>query len=146
MGFLKQTEHSLQTVAFSLDIVLKIIPRLVIAAVFIPAGWGKLHSLARTIEYFHSINIPLATVLVPFVSVCELVCGFFILVGFYTRLSCIPLFIIMSVALMTAHRAAFTSAMSLVELPQALYAVILLCIFASGAGTFSLQQMFFRHK
>lgn len=146
MGFLRQVEHSLQTVAFSSDILLKIIPRLVIAAVFIPAGWGKLHSMGRTIGYFHSLNIPMATVLAPFVSTLEIVCAFFILVGFYTRLSCIPLFIIMSTALMTAHKASFTSIMSLVEMPQALYAVILICIFAAGAGTFSLQQMFFRHK
>lgn len=146
MGFFKQLENFLLSIALQLDFVLKLIPRLVIGAVFIPAGWGKLQSMAKTIEYFQSLHIPLASLQAPFVALCELVFGFFILVGFYTRLSCIPLITIMVVAMLTARKLEFTSLMSLAEMTPSLYAVILLCIFCLGSGTFSLEQMFFRHK
>ena len=132
--------------AFKLDFILKLIPRLVIGAIFIPAGWGKLQSMGRTIEYFANINIPVSTLLAPVVALSELIFGFFILIGFYTRPSCIPLLIIMAVAILTAHKVEFTSLMALIEMKQGLYFVILLGIFSAGSGTFSVDQMFFRRK
>lgn len=143
---LQKIDSYSQTIAFRLDFIFKLIPRLVIGAVFIPAGWAKLQSMSKTIEYFANIHIPLSSLLAPVVALSELVCGFFILIGFYTRPSTIPLMVIMVVAILTAHKVDLSSAMTLVEMPQALYFVILVCIFSSSAGTFSVDQMFFRRK
>lgn len=143
---LQKIDSFSQGLAMSLDFIFKLIPRLVIGAVFIPAGWAKLQSMSRTIEYFANLNIPVSTLLAPVVALSELVCGFFILVGFYTRPSTIPLMIIMIVAILTAHKVDMNSAMALVEMPQFLYFVILVGIFSSSAGTFSVDQMFFRRK
>lgn len=146
MGYLNKLETKAQNISYRLDPILRLLPRLLIAAVFIPAGWGKLQSLTRTIEYFQSVGIPLASLLAPLTALSEVTFGIFILVGFYTRLSAIPLFGIMTVALLTAHSDEIKSALSLTEISAALYAVILLCIFALGAGIFSLDQIIFRRR
>lgn len=143
---LQKIDSLSQRIALQLDFVFKLIPRLVIGAVFIPAGWAKLQSMSKTIEYFANIHIPLSSLLAPIVALSELVFGFFILVGFYTRPSTIPIMVIMIVAILTAHRVDLSSVMSLAEMPQSLYFVILLCIFSANAGTFSVDQMFFRRK
>lgn len=143
---MQKLDYFSQIGAFRLDFIFKLIPRLVIGAVFIPAGWAKLQSMGKTIEYFANIHIPLSSLLAPVVALSELVFGFFILIGFYTRPSCIPLLIIMAVAILTAHKVELTSLMALIEMPQALYFVILLGIFSANAGTFSVDQLFFRRK
>lgn len=146
MGFLNNVETKVQNVSYKLDPILRLIPRVVIGFVFIPAGWGKLQNLSRTIEYFQSIGIPLASVQAPLAAFTEVVFGIFVLLGFYTRTSTLPLLGIMGVALITAHRDDITSVMSLTELSPALYAVILICILALGSGSIALDQIFFRRK
>ncbi|MES2768022.1 MAG: DoxX family protein [Bdellovibrionota bacterium] len=146
MGFFSRVDSKVQSLSFILDPVLKLIPRLFIATVFIPAGWGKLQNLGKTIEYFKSLNIPLATIQAPLAAFSEVIFGIFVLVGFFTRLSCIPLFCIMVVAVLTAHKEDVTSIYALSELSPALYAVIILCVFTLGSGAFSLDQILFRKK
>jgi putative oxidoreductase len=146
MGFVNKIETSAQNISFKLDPILRLLPRIIIGIVFVPAGWGKLQNLSRTIEYFHSLGIPMASVQAPMAALCEVTFGVCVLVGLYTRLATIPLLGIMMVALMTAHKADITDVFALVELAPALYAVILLCIFAMGSGALSLDQMLFRRK
>lgn len=136
----------MNTWVMKLDMVIRFIPRLVIGAVFIPAGWGKLMSMSHTINFFESLNIPLAMMVAPITALVEITCGFLILFGIYTRIACLPLIAILSVALMTAHKAEFTGLTSFVQMPQGLYIVILVCIFSLGSGTLSLEQLIFRRR
>ncbi len=136
----------LHTMVFRLDSVFRFIPRIVIGAIFIPAGWSKLQSMSKTIEFFGSLGIPLPTVIAPITSLTELTFGFFVFVGFYTRLSTIPLLGIMAVAILTAHQGQFNDFKTLLTLNPALYFIILLCILSSGAGKISLEQVFTRRR
>lgn len=146
MGFFSRVEGSLQTWVLRLDLFLRFVPRLVIGIVFISAGWGKLQGLSKTIGFFESLHIPLATVAAPIVALLEVICGVCILVGLYTRAACLPLIVILSVAISTAHRSQFTSYMSLTEMNPSLYIVILICIFSLGSGPLSLEQILFRRR
>lgn len=136
----------LHAAVFRLDSILRFIPRLVIAGVFIPAGWSKLQSMSKTIGFFDSLGIPLSSVVAPMASLAELTCGFFIFVGFYTRLSTLPLLGIMAGAILTAHKTEFNDFNSLLNLDAALYFVILICILSLGAGKLSLEQIFNRRR
>ncbi len=146
MGFFSRVESSLQTWVLRLDILLRFIPRLVIGVVFVSAGWGKLQGLSRTIGFFESLNIPLASVAAPIVALLEVICGLCILVGLYTRAASLPLIAILVTAIATAHKSEFKSILSLTEMNTSLYIVILLCVFALGSGPLSLEQIFFRRR
>lgn len=58
-----------------------------------PDDWG--------VGRFVKIGIPAPEVLAPFVGAVEIVCGFLVLWGLFTRLASIPLIIVISVAIAT---------------------------------------------
>jgi putative oxidoreductase len=58
-----------------------------------PGDWG--------VGRFVKIGIPAPEVLAPFVGAVEIVCGFLVLWGLFTRLAAIPLIIVISVAIAT---------------------------------------------
>lgn len=67
----------------------------------------------------------------------QLICGIFVAVGFLTRLSVIPLFIIMTIAFFVAHKGApFMQK----ELPFA-YWLLCLPVFVFGGGRFSIDRL-----
>ena len=57
--------------------------RIVMAAIFIPAGWGKIAGYAGTASYMDSQGIP--GILLPLVIITELGGGLALLLGAYTR-------------------------------------------------------------
>jgi putative oxidoreductase len=59
--------------------------RILLAAIFIQAGWGKLFAIDGTAGYIASVGLPAATLLAWAAAIFELVAGLFILVGFRTR-------------------------------------------------------------
>ncbi len=59
--------------------------RLLLASLFIWAGWGKLMNPAGTAQYFAHVNIPIPNIMVWIVIVIELLGGIAILLGFMTR-------------------------------------------------------------
>ena len=118
----------------------ELVSRLTIGYVFIESGIGKFQDLPSVVAYFESLKIPLASIQAPIVSGAELIFGFFILVGFFTRLSCIPLMGIMTVAIATAKAEDITSFSSLLGVSEFLYIVILLWLLISGSEVFSVDR------
>ena len=59
--------------------------RILLAYVFVPAGWGKLVGFAGTAGYIASKGVPLPEVAVVFAIFFELLCGLALLVGFKGR-------------------------------------------------------------
>lgn len=59
--------------------------RILMAFIFIMAGWSKLNGIGGTIGYIQSVGLPGATVLAWLAAIFELVAGLFILAGFFTR-------------------------------------------------------------
>lgn len=79
-----------------------IILRFLIGYVFIMEGIQKfIYSDELGIGRFIKIGIPYAEILAPVVGFCEILFGFFILIGLFTRLSSIILIIIMIIAIIT---------------------------------------------
>lgn len=73
--------------------------RLSLGLVFLPEGIQKLiFPDILGAGRFTGIGIPYPDIMGPFVGSVELICGFLLLLGLFTRLAAIPLIIIMIVA------------------------------------------------
>lgn len=85
-----------------------IIIRVMVGAVFISEGIQKfLFADKLGTGRFAKIGLPTPDFLGPFVGSFEIVCGLFVLLGLLTRLSAIPLLIIMLVAIVSTKTQLF---------------------------------------
>jgi putative oxidoreductase len=92
----------LKKIIFTLPSRSLILIRLMVGAVFLSEGIQKfLFPALRGAGRFEKIGLPTPEFLGSFVGAFEILCGAFILLGFMTRLSSIPLIIIMLVAFAT---------------------------------------------
>jgi len=71
--------------------VLSLIGRVLIAAMFIPAGLSKLTGFAGTVGYIGSVGLPLPAVGAVLAIIVELGAGAALLLGFQTRIAAIVL-------------------------------------------------------
>jgi putative oxidoreductase len=62
-----------------------LIGRVLIASLFVPAGWGKLMGFAGTVGYIGSKGVPLPEVAAAIAVFFELGCGLALLVGYKAR-------------------------------------------------------------
>lgn len=62
-----------------------LVGRILIALLFVPAGFGKLTGFAGTVGYIASAGLPLPPVAAAIAIFCELGLGLCVLVGFKTR-------------------------------------------------------------
>lgn len=116
-----------------------LIGRILMSAIFIQAGLSKLLNVSGTIGYFESLGLPLASVVIWFVILVELVGGLLILTGFYTRIAASVLAVFCIAAAFTGH-SNWADAMDF----QAFMKDVaitggLLYIAAAGAGIISLD-------
>jgi putative oxidoreductase len=116
-----------------------LILRIIFGGMFIYHGWPKLANYSDMVAMFNdpiSIGNEASVALVVF---AEVFCGLFILLGFLTRFSVIPVFITMLVAYFVAHGAdPFTNKM----LPF-VYLFLCVVIFILGSGRYSLDAVLF---
>ncbi len=79
-----------------------VLVRLMVGGIFLAEGIQKfLYPEALGAGRFARIGIPSPEILGPFVAVVEIVCGSLVLLGLLTRLAAIPLFINISVAIVS---------------------------------------------
>lgn len=71
--------------------VLALVGRVLIALLFVPAGFGKLTGFAGTVGYIGSVGLPLPQVAAAIAVLVELGVGLAFLVGYKTRLAAIVL-------------------------------------------------------
>jgi putative oxidoreductase len=71
--------------------VLTLISRILLAAVFIPAGWSKFSAIEGTAGYIASVGLPAGTALAWAAAIFEVVAGLAILVGFQTKWAALAL-------------------------------------------------------
>ena len=77
--------------------------RILIAILFIPAGWGKISGFAGTAGYIASKGLPLPEVGAAIAIVVELIGGLMLLVGFKTRWAAAALFLFLIPTLVFFH-------------------------------------------
>jgi putative oxidoreductase len=112
---------------------------------FFQTGSGKLGDLSKPTEFFTGLGIPFPAFNAVLTGTTECVGGLLILVGLASRLTAIPLIVVMVVAYLTADLEAVKTIFSdpdqfLGATPfQFLLAIVI--VFAFGPGTFSLDYL-----
>jgi len=87
-----------------LDGIAPLLLRLILAPVMIQAGYNKLMSFESTAGWFGgTLGLPFPEVMAGLAIAAELIGGIFLLFGFLTRLTTIPLMVTMLVAIFLVH-------------------------------------------
>ena len=82
---------------------LLLIGRILLAVIFIFAGFGKLTDIGGTAGYFGSLGIPLPTVTAVLAGLVELLGGIAVLIGFQTRIAAFALAAFTLASALIAH-------------------------------------------
>jgi putative oxidoreductase len=123
---------------------LNLIGRLLLVALFLPAGIGKLTGFAGTVGYISSIGLPLPTLGAALALTVEIVGSLALLLGFQTRIAALVLALFTLVASIFFH-AYWAAAPDQAFIVQLLFfkniGVVggLLVLAAQGAGGWSLD-------
>jgi putative oxidoreductase len=112
--------------------------RLIFGGLFVYIGYQKFSNYDQILPMFTDIIGIGAKLSFNLVIFAELVCGFLVLIGFFTRLSVIPIFITMIVAYFVAH------AKDPFQVKQLAFVYMVLClvVFVLGSGKYSVDALF----
>jgi putative oxidoreductase len=80
-----------------------LIARILMAIIFVLAGFAKLTDISGTAAYFGSYNLPATTLLAVVSGIIELVGGLAILIGYQTRLAAWVLAVFCVASALVAH-------------------------------------------
>ena len=125
--------------------LLALVGRILLAVLFVPAGFGKLTGFAGTVGYIGSVGLPLPQVGAVIAIVVELGLGLALLAGFKTRLAAIVLALFTLAASFFFHKF-WAVAADKVMVQQLMFmkniAITggLLAFAAFGAGRFSVDR------
>ena len=111
--------------------------RILIAAIFILSGYGKIGGYAGTQGYMESMGVP--GMLLPLVILTELGGGILIVLGLWTRLAALALAGFSIVAALLFHRNFGDQMQMILFLKNFAMAGGFLFLVAHGAGAFSLD-------
>ena len=117
-----------------------LILRLIFGGMFMYVGYFKLSTYDQTLGMFADplgIGMELSLILVIF---AELICGFFVAIGLLTRLSVLPIFILMTVVFFIVHQ---NDAFIMKQLPF-VYWLLCFVIFIFGSGRYSVDRIIFK--
>jgi len=118
-----------------------LLTRLFVGYFFFETGWSKVHDLDAMAQRFAGWGIPFPAFNAALSGYTELIGGALILVGLFTRLASIPLFVNMVVAILTVKMKKVTGLDDFVELDEPLYALAFLWLFIEGPGWASLDHL-----
>ena len=116
--------------------------RLIFGGMFMYVGYLKISAYKQMLSMFGDpigIGTELSIVLVIF---AELFCGFFVAIGFLTRVTVIPILIVMIVVLFVVH---IKDQFVMIQLPF-VYWLLCFVIFIFGSGRYSLDYLLFGKK
>ncbi len=116
--------------------------RLIFGGMFMYVGYLKISAYKQMLSMFGDpigIGTELSLVLVIF---AELFCGFFVAIGFLTRLTVIPTLVVMTVMLYVVH---IKDPFVMIQLPF-VYWLLCFVIFILGSGRFSVDHLLFDKK
>lgn len=125
---------------------LNLVGRLLIVALFLPAGLSKIAGFEGTVGYFTSLGMSAPTLGVIVAIITEVLGGIALLVGFQTRIVAVLLAVFTLAASITGH-AFWAAPADAAFIAQLLFfkniAVIggLLVLASSGAGKFSIDGL-----
>ncbi len=129
------------TMLLKLDFLPLLVARLSVGWVMVESGWGKLGNLPKVVDYFRSLGIPAPELQAPMAATSEFAFGALLMMGLFTRISSIPLMVIMTVAIVTAKRDELNGISDLFGFIEYLYIVLLLFLLIRGGGFLSLDRL-----
>ena len=116
-----------------------LIGRILLAAIFLLSGFGKLTAIAGTAGYFGAMGLPVPTVTAIVVGLIELLGGIAILVGFQTRIAAWVLAIFTVATGLVAHTG-WADQMQMIQFLKNLAITGgFLLLASSGAGAYSVD-------
>ncbi|WP_186417897.1 DoxX family protein [Bosea sp. CS1GBMeth4] len=116
----------------------KLVGRILLALMFVLAGWSKITGYAGTQQYMGSAGVP--GILLPLVIIVELLGGLMIIVGFKTRLVALVLCAFTIAASLLFHLNWAQPMQQLLFLKNLAVAGGFLLLFAAGPGTYSVDK------
>src|SRR6478736_7299091 len=134
------------TITRRLDWLGPLVARITLGVLFVSAGWGKVHNLAKVTAYFGELGIPFPGLQAPMVSFIELIGGALLIVGLASRFAAVPLMGSMAVAILTAQRENVHGLPDLFGLVEWTYFALLLWVAIAGPGKVSLDHVLFGRK
>lgn len=123
-----------------------LLTRLALGQVFIIAGWGKLQDIPGTAKNFEQWGFPAPELHATLAGSVELVGGILLVLGLLTRVGAGLLAVTMLVALVKVHWGQVKAALAwnpendITGITAFVYLVLLLWLFARGAGVVSLDR------
>ena len=121
-----------------------LVARVVVGEIFWVSGWGKLQNLDAVTENFINWGIPFPHILTPFTAGAEFVCGIFIALGLFTRISGGVLGVIMIVAIKSALWDQVDSLDTLLGFSETAYLAIFFWLAIADPGKASLDYLLTR--
>ncbi len=119
----------------------QLLVRLFVGYFFLETGWGKIHNLQGMAERFADWGLPAPAFNAALSGWTEFLGGLLVVLGLFTRLVSIPLFINMVVAMLAVKLKKVGGLDDFVELDELLYALSFLWLFFSGPGWISLDHI-----
>jgi len=146
MKLMNTVAHVLERIGAMLDWLPPLVSRFAVGVGFVITGWGKIHHFDKVINFFTNLKIPHPEFAAHLTGFSELIFGLLVVIGLATRLSVIPLIIVMITAMATATFPGFaadsSSDLSTYLLSEELLiAIILLWLFIRGAGAVSVDGL-----
>jgi putative oxidoreductase len=123
-----------------------LVVRLVWGYKFFEAGFGKFKIMPKVVSSFGEMNIPFPEFSVYLAAGTECVGGILLMLGLFSRITCIPLAFTMFVAYITAHQEAVQSLLKgdsepFLNADPFLYLFASLLILIFGPGALSLDRI-----
>lgn len=118
--------------------------RVLLAAMFLVAGIGKIGGYDGTVQYMQAFGVP--ALLLPLVIFAEVAGGLALALGFLTRLAAAGLALFTLLAALIFHSNFAEQMQQILFLKNLAVAGGLLLVAGQGAGAFSLDRIFFANK
>lgn len=119
-----------------------LVMRICLGVLFAQSGWGKIHNIERTTQFFASLHIPAPGAQAVFVSLVELVGGVCLILGLGTRVASALLSGTMVVALLTAVE--YEGVAGFLTANETIYLVALAWLILAGPGAASFDALISR--
>lgn len=117
---------------------------------FVVTGLGKFEHLAKVVDFFRSLGIPLPFLSATLTASIEMICGACLLLGLASRLITIPLILTMITAILTSEKAALTHILSdpqrFIHTDPFSFLFASLIIFVFGPGSVSIDRWLWKDK